>query len=297
MRVEKTSLSGYAREADLILASLQEAEGVSCVRSPPDPEDFEGREAIAAVSGERLLGYAYKWLSGGVAHAAIVVDPGMPGPLAFEAYRALAGSLRLYGPRAPVGVVVLYAGPRYGPRYWLALNVFSGALEVGGFTYMVSPLPVPGRRVPRGYRVEVYDGAPDHALDGIVGVYNRAFRVYLDYSEWSLESAREFYSEFHPGELALAAAFHGDTLVGFAEARLYESACGIATAHLALLAVDPAHQRKGLGTALAAAALNRLAERGAEQGFLDAEETVERVYWRLGFKPILHVPRLRVALP
>jgi len=94
----------------------------------------------------------------------------------------------------------------------------------------------------------------------------------------------------------LAAAFHGGELVGFAEARLYESACGLATAHLALLAVDPGHQGRGLGSALAAAALNRLAELGAEQGFLEAEGAVEGLYWRLGFKQVLHVPRLRVAL-
>jgi len=263
--VYETSLSGYAREAAQILAGLHEAEGVSCLREPPEPGDFEGREAIVAVGGGSLLGYAHKWLSGPTVHAAIVVDPSMPAPLALEAYQALAGALAYHGPRGSTSVATLYAGPRHGPRYMLALHAFRGALESPGFTYMVARLPVPPRRVPSGYSVEVYEGVPEGLIGEVVGVYNRAFRVYRDYSGWSVERAREFYSRFGPGELVLAAAFRGGELVGFAEARLYESACGLATAHLALLAVDPGHQGRGLGSALAAAALNRLAEAGAER--------------------------------
>jgi len=199
MRVYKTSLSGYAREAAQILAGLYEAERVSCLREHPEPGDFEGREAIVAVEAGSLLGYAYKWLTGPAVHAAIVVDPSMPAPLALVAYRALARALAYHGPRGSTSVATLYAGPRHGPRYMFALHAFRGALEFPGFTYMVARLPVPPRQAPSGYRVEVYEGVPEGLVGEVVGVYNRAFRVYRDYSEWTVERARELYSRFGPG--------------------------------------------------------------------------------------------------
>ncbi len=296
MRVERASLSGVAREAASILARLYEAERQSCFRRGPEPEDFDEQNALLAFSGGSLAGYAYVWEQNGALYASIVVDAGLPQPLALEAYMALAGSLAAYTPRGSTSLVTLYAGPRHGPRYELARQAFPGLVESPGFVYMLSGLPVGEARVPEGYRVEIHDKVPEDLVPGVVEVYNRAFASYLDYSEWSVESARRYYSEFDPGELVLVAAYHGGRLVGFAEAQLYESMCGVETAHLALLAVDPSHQRRGLGTALSSIALNLLAERGASQGFLVAEASVERVYWRLGFKPVMTVPRLRASI-
>jgi mycothiol synthase len=148
----------------------------------------------------------------------------------------------------------------------------------------LEPAPPP----PAGLRLRSVDVAADarslHALDAA------SFADAPDYTPESLESFREDHLQTHDFNAGLSlVAESGERIVGFLLARRREQeAAGL----VAILAVDPEHQRGGIGTALLHRAFAGFAAAGLRQAQLmvasDNPRAV-RVYERAGMTVQLQV--------
>ncbi len=113
-------------------------------------------------------------------------------------------------------------------------------------------------------------------LEGVLAIDQRAFTPLWQHSRSALEAA------FALADLSTVAVDANSRLVGYALGTF--SALG---AHLARLAVDPAHQRRGIGAVLTVDSLRRFHEHGVQKATVNTQADNHRgraLYGKLGFR-------------
>jgi len=136
------------------------------------------------------------------------------------------------------------------------------------------PLPV----LPTGYTLRAYR---EGDLGPLASVLRRAF----DDETWTPERARTALVDAPDVRQIFAIDWQG-TLAATASARLKSEYPGSGYVHW--VAVDPAHQGRGLGYAVSLAVLHAFVDLGCRDAVLKTDDprlAAIRTYWRLGFRP------------
>lgn len=121
--------------------------------------------------------------------------------------------------------------------------------------------------------MKILDASPD-LIDEIAAIEQRSFTV-----PWSKKT---FEGAFEASTVTILAAMEGDTLMGYA--------CLLAIApdgELMNIAVDPPYRKSGVGSALMKAVIERAAEYGVEDIFLevrDSNVSAQALYLKYGFE-------------
>lgn len=128
---------------------------------------------------------------------------------------------------------------------------------------------------------EIIDIDPDRDLDGCAATFVAAFAAEPWNEAWPVSAARQRLKEIlaTPGALGLAAVHDGEC-IGFVLGYV-ESFHPSDRFQLAEMAVRPEHQRRGVGSALVEALLDRLAATSVDEVFLvTARGESPEAFWR-----------------
>lgn len=147
-------------------------------------------------------------------------------------------------------------------------------------------------------RIQLFDR---HQLDAIVSLSLRAWAPVFDSIQDAMDP--DVYRILHPDwrvsqgmaveEVCTAAdakvwvALEGDSVVGFVSVKLHSAVLG----EIDMIAVDPDHQRRGIGTGLAEFALCSMKAAGisaamVETGGDPGHAPARRTYERMGFREL-----------
>lgn len=132
--------------------------------------------------------------------------------------------------------------------------------------------------VPRNYYVRK---ATRRDIPYITGVYNKAFSIYSWFKPSSTSDKEWFFEKKKP--LALVVVDRENRVVGYSVALVYKAFDNRLTAVIDTVAVDPCHQKRGLGSALVSRTIEELTRRGVRRIYLDSVKGLEKLYSRLGF--------------
>lgn len=235
--------------------------------------------------GGRVVGYSWTWRSRGGVEASLCVDPELPRWLRLTGAEALLSWARRRGAEMGGGRLFIWAGYRYGYTHRLLVQVLTGFVEVHGSTLMRFSGRVRRAEPPPGYEIAmVEDPAEEEVLRGIVDVYNAAFSRYEWHFPRGYEDARR---EFRRRRPVFFTALRGGEVVGYAELTRFRAVDGGVSVEVAVLAVKPEHQGRGLGKALLYRAVTYALEAMGvrERLFLVSVPGLEGFYASMGFSP------------
>jgi mycothiol synthase len=141
--------------------------------------------------------------------------------------------------------------------------------------------PLPARHLPDGVALRAFVPGVDE--DAVVRVNDRAFAWHPEQSRWDVRELRmrETQSWFDPKGFLLAVD-PADRLLGFHWTKMHSDDLG----EVYVIAVDPEAQGTGVGSALMAAGLVHLRDRGLSEVMLYVESdnvAALRTYQKLGF--------------
>jgi mycothiol synthase len=200
--------------------------------------------------------------------------------------------------RRGVGTALVHAAVerRPGVRFWahgtlpgaLALAATMNLRPVRELIQMRRPLSdIPEHSAPEGISLRAYRGSRDHPE--LLRVNNAAFAWHPEQGGWTEADITGRLGEpwFDPEGLFLALDDRSGALCGFHWTKVHDESMG----EVYVLAVDPAAQGRGLGTALTAAGLHHLGRRLGSQPaasvilYAESDNTAAiRTYEALGFR-------------
>ncbi len=265
---------------------------------------FSPEEFALVFLESRVIGLGWAWALPRSNRVSLCIDPGLPMGLAEEVAKAILGWARhSFDSRGIRGVVSVSAWYEHGYFHRLLREVLDGApiVETTWGTLMVFRGLEQKPRLPDGYRARP---ASLEDIPRIVEVVNRAFSIYSWFSEWREEDIRKYYERYR---FAMFVAEDSEgRIVGYVDAEIFEAVDGSKTGIIATLAVDPQHQRRGIGRGLLAIAIDELVSRGAKRIILDGVSGLEPLYRKLGFveyrrwailvTPIAALPQLSIPM-
>jgi len=253
---------------------------------------YDPREFAIALLGNRVIGYS--WAFGGrVSRIALCIDPNEPLNISEEvAEMLLAWARYSLESRGIRGIVRVSAWEYQGFMYRLLKRMLYTAIEDHTSTLMKYVGPISQITIPKGYRIRLatFDDVP-----GIVNVFNKAFSIYEWFHPWNVDDAMKHYKRRKP-ILYVAIDSNGE-IVGYVHVELFKAIDNEVTGVLDTVAVDPKHQRKGLGKALVTIATKELIKRGAKRIYLDSIKGLENYYSKLGYKEYQKWIALKTTIP
>lgn len=166
--------------------SVDEVRELWFVYSTFDPEEF----ALALGDG-RVYGMVFAVASCPVGRVWVCVDPALPQYCLLEVLRALLSWARFRLVRERVFVARVDCGYEHSQLYSMVREITGLGPEVTSLTLM----EYGGRsaELPKRTDIVVREGSLSD-IPGVVEVWNRAFRKYSWFEEWSLDDAVKWYS-------------------------------------------------------------------------------------------------------
>lgn len=240
---------------------------------------FNPREFAIVLLGDRVVGFSWAFNSR-APRIHPCVDPNQPLGIIEEILEALLSwarhSLESRGVR---GSIRIGAWEYQGFMYRMLKRILHMVVEDYTSTLMKFIGPLPQINIPKGYRIRL--ATLDDVL-GIVNVFNKAFSIYEWFHPWNVDDAMKHYKRRKP--LLYVAIDDNGEIVGYVHVELFKAIDNEVTGVLNTVAVDPKHQRKGLGKALITIATKELIKRGAKRIYLDSIKGLENYYLKLGYK-------------
>ncbi len=242
---------------------------------------FNPREFALVMLNHRVVGCSWALIERNC-HISLCIDPYQPSWVIEEATKMLLAWARYsFEKRGARGVVTIGGWDQFGFMYRLLRKILNGAilLEDYSATLMVY-VGLPSKpSIPKGY---VIKRGSINNLPRIVEIFNRAFSVYDWFHPWNLEDARRYFERYKP--ILYVVVDRNGEIAGYADAMVFKAVDGGETGVVATVAVDPDHQRKGLGKALVATIVKELESRGVKRIYLDGVKGLETLYAKLGFR-------------
>ena len=235
--------------------------------------------------GRRVVGYSWVWRSRGGPESSLCIDPGIPEGLRRIGVEILLSWIGRRCREKGGGRLFIWAGLRYGYTHRVIRDALTGFVEERGSTLMRFSGRIREVEPPRGYEiVRVENPVDERVLRGVVEVYNEAFSRY----EWHFpRSYDDVHREFARRRPVIFAALKEGEIVGFAELTRFRAVDGGVSVEVAVLAVRPRHQGRGLGKALLHRAVLYAVEVMAvvDRLFLVSVPGLEGFYFSMGFVP------------
>ncbi len=254
---------------------------------------FNPKEFALATLNDRIVGCAWAFIERNC-RISLCIDPYQPPWVTEEATRMLlAWARHSFEKRGARGIVTISSWNQFGYMYRLLRRILSGILiEDYVATLMVYVGLQSKPTIPEGYTIKC---GSINDLPRIVEIFNKAFSIYDWFHPWELEDARRYFERYKP-ILYIALSRDGE-IVGYADAMIFKAIDGQDTGVVATVAVDPSHQRRGLGNALVATIVKELENKGIKRIYLDGVKGLETLYAKLGFKEYRKWIRFTTTLP
>ena len=242
-----------------------------------DPEEF----AIALLDSGKVTGFAWAWETSRANRVSICIDPYLPKYVIDNTIKALLSWARYsFEKRSISGSIYINAWHHYSYFHELLKEVMNGIPYIERYwgTLMIYRGLGTEVKIPIGYRIR-YGTSSD--IPRIVEIFNKAFSIYDWFYPWTLEDAKRYFEKHKP--IVFVAEDSSGEVVAFVDGEIFKALDGRETAIIGTLAVDPSHQRRGLGKALIYTIVRELRSRGATRIYLDGVEGLEPLYRKLGF--------------
>ncbi len=241
---------------------------------------FNPNEFSIATYGGRVYGIAFTRVYGVAGSIWLCIDPYLPRYYLLETiYHMLSWPYHVLSSRR-VCVVKISCGYEFSPLYSLVRSVVGACFGETILTLMeyhgsYREYCVPGNVVIRKATLD--------DVEGIVGVWDKAFRKYSWFEEWRMDEAIKWYST---KELIVYVLVDRETgrVVGYVDGEVRRGVDGERYGYAYTLAVHPHAQGRGLGSILLNHMVKALASYGVKGIYLDALHGLENYYSRHGFR-------------
>ncbi len=140
---------------------------------------------------------------------------------------------------------------------------------------------------PKHVKLHILKEINKDIAEKIADVFNSAFSMYDDFTEWDADDAYKYYSNLfrrRKGNAFIITALYRGEIVGFIESYVHKNLLGEIVGYHSLLAVKREHQNKGIGSTLLSNADRVLRKLGAKVTYLHSEPKASNLYLKLGFK-------------
>jgi len=255
---------------------------------------FDPREFAFVMLDNGIVGLAWASIKRGC-RIGLCIDPYQPSWVVEETTRMLLAWARYsFEKRGARGIVTIGGWNQFGFMYRLLQRILDGVLLLEDYvaTLMVYEGLPSKPSIPEGYMIR--RGTMSY-LPSIVEIFNKAFSIYYWFHPWDLEDARRYYERHKP--ILYVAVDKDGKIIGYSDAMVFKAVDGEETGVVATVAVDPTHQRRGLGKALVVTIVKELENRGIKRIYLDGVKGLETLYAKLGFKEYRKWIRFTTTLP
>ncbi|WFO74636.1 GNAT family N-acetyltransferase [Desulfurococcaceae archaeon MEX13E-LK6-19] len=276
------------------IAWAMRAKSVDNVRDMFKSTWFDPREFALVMFDNRIVGCAWALIERNC-RIGLCIDPYQPPWVVEEATRMLlAWARHSFEKRGARGVVTIGGWDQFGFMYRLLRRILDGVLLLEDYvaTLMVYVGLKSKPSVPEGYMIK--RGSMSD-IPRVVEIFNKAFSIYDWFHPWDLEDARRYFERYKP--ILYVAVDRNGEIVGYADAMVFKAVDDRETGVVATVAVDPNHQRRGLGKALVATIVKELENKSVKRIYLDGVKGLEALYAKLGFKEYSRWIRFTTTLP
>ena len=241
---------------------------------------FELEEFALALGDGRVYGMVFAVASCPVGRVWVCVDPALPKYCVLKVLRALLSWARFRLVRERVFVASIDCGYEHSRLHSMVREITGLVPEVTSLTLM----EYGGRPAEPPKRTDIYvrEGSLSD-IPGVVEVWNKAFRKYSWFHEWSIDDAVRWYST-RKLMLYVATDRRRGEIVGYTDAEKRVGFDGSTYGYIYTLAVHPDAQGRGVGKVLLQHAVSELSKLKVKAVYLEAIPGLENYYAKQGFR-------------
>ncbi|MCD6488518.1 MAG: GNAT family N-acetyltransferase [Desulfurococcales archaeon] len=229
------SIRGFAADRTM---SVDEIRRLWFEYSTFDPEEF-----AIAVDNNRVYGMVFARVPGWIGWIWLCIDPSLPQYYLLETLYSLLSWARYRLACKRVCVARINCGYEYSQLY----NMLRGIIGLGVEATTVTLMEYKAEFLEPMVRqdIVVRKGSLDD-IPGVVEVWNKAFRKYSWFEEWSIDDAIKWYTS-RKLLLYIAIDRETDKIVGYVDAEKRLGFDGNLYGYIYTLAVHPETQGRGIG--------------------------------------------------